>query len=204
MKRRRPNPTLVHHGLARAARWHVVTLAGKPLADLYGGTLAWARRVAARIGRLAGGADVVLLGNRATPRRLADHPRTRVRSSSRRILRREPARRVQGRARNARRIHRNPGRPPIGALAQAQRVYKTFHGFGSARVERANMKPTPRALAKIGPVVRIDYLSNKWDRRRRRYTHDTKAPHPVLYAGADGSFHLHGGKLRVTQRGLEH
>ncbi len=71
-----PNPTLVHHGRASAAAWHVTTPApeSKALADLYG----MAQPVAARVARLIAHAingNVALLDNRGTPPTLAGHAR---------------------------------------------------------------------------------------------------------------------------------
>lgn len=93
---------------------------------------------------------------------------------------------------------RNPSAP----LDRGRRLYRTFHGFKPARVRRAKVRGVPPALVKIGPLVRLDYLSAKQDHKLRRYYHHTKRPHPELYAGVDGSYHILGGKMVVTDRGL--
>ena len=46
MKRRHGNPTLVHHGKARAALWHVLNGDGHPIADLYVRNVADAQAIA--------------------------------------------------------------------------------------------------------------------------------------------------------------
>lgn len=67
------NPTLVHHGLAKSARYHVVTAARQvPLADLYSVGLLAARRVAEDLATVIG-LPVMLLSNHNRPRSLDDH-----------------------------------------------------------------------------------------------------------------------------------
>jgi hypothetical protein len=67
------NPTLVHHGLATAARWHVVTANKQvPLADLYRMTSREAAHVAEEIATVLK-LPVMLLSNRGAPKALADH-----------------------------------------------------------------------------------------------------------------------------------
>ena len=93
---------------------------------------------------------------------------------------------------------------PIESIDKGAQIYQDFHGHAPAKVTRRPVRPVPPALVKIGPVVRLDYLAKKKrDRRVTRYFHNTRAPHPELYTGTDGSFHLIGGKMVVTDRGLE-
>lgn len=67
------NPTLVHHGLAKAARWHVVTANKQvPIADLYRMTSREAARVAEELATVIR-VPVLLLSNRGAPARLDDH-----------------------------------------------------------------------------------------------------------------------------------
>jgi hypothetical protein len=67
------NPTLVHHGLAKSARWHVVSANKQvPIADLYRMTSREAARVAEELATVIR-LPVMLLSNRGTPARLDDH-----------------------------------------------------------------------------------------------------------------------------------
>lgn len=71
------NPTLVAHGLARAARWHILTHdpPRRAIADLYVGSRAEAHRVTRLLANLVGAA-LDLLDNSATPADLKSHPRS--------------------------------------------------------------------------------------------------------------------------------
>jgi hypothetical protein len=73
----RKNPTLVHHGIVRAARWHVTGVLGAALADLYVDDVKTAKRIAAVFADWTK-APVNLLDNRKTPPTLTGHPRKTV------------------------------------------------------------------------------------------------------------------------------
>jgi hypothetical protein len=73
------NPTLVSHGLARAASWHIVSEQNEPLADLYYNLSK--KPAAARVARLIAnlwGSPVKLLDNASLPAELKSHPRSFV------------------------------------------------------------------------------------------------------------------------------
>ena len=202
MKPRRSNPTLVHHGKRRAAAFHVLTRTGRPLADLYGMTIARAKKIAARFG-----VPTVLLDNRHRPKTLAAHPKVKVRAA-RTIKRRSssrrhsPPKRHSVRNRGRRRVRRNPVSPAIAAGA---RTYRTWHGFGNAEVLRQHVREIPRVLVKLGEIHALEYFSNKWGRRRELYRHVTSNPKPRLYTGPDGrGYFVVGGAMRTTARGLVH
>ncbi len=70
---RRRNPTLVHHGLAKDADWHVLwAVNGAAAADLYTPARDLAKRVTQAISDVVG-ARMVLLDNLALPKYLRDH-----------------------------------------------------------------------------------------------------------------------------------
>ena len=79
-----PNPTLVHHGLAGAASWHIVTEDHQPYADLYYNLdKPHAARIARFIANLLG-APVLLLDNftLGQPKVLAQHPKSYIASAT--------------------------------------------------------------------------------------------------------------------------
>lgn len=107
------NPTLVHHGLARSARWHVVTAGNNaPIADLYGFEPNQASKLAEEIATLLR-VPVLLLSNRGQPKTIAEHSIVRTRRGS---IEHRPHR-------------RNPsvGEPRVGE------VWTTVHG-GRCRI----------------------------------------------------------------------
>lgn len=71
-KRPTQNPTLVHHGKAVAAKWHVTTEAYDAVADLYRGTKQQAMRIARAFAATLG-APVRLLDNEGMPDKLTAH-----------------------------------------------------------------------------------------------------------------------------------
>jgi len=78
----RSNPTLVHHGLATQARWHVVTAStSSPIADLYSVEPETASRIATEIAT-ATNVPMLLMSNRGLPRTLGSHSIVRERSGS--------------------------------------------------------------------------------------------------------------------------
>jgi hypothetical protein len=83
MLRKVHNPTLVHHGLARSARWHIVTADAKaPIADLYAGIEpGTANRIATELATLLG-LPVMVLSNFGQPGTIAKHSILRERSGS--------------------------------------------------------------------------------------------------------------------------
>ena len=103
------NPTLVHHGAASAAAWHLLTEYGKPVADLYGMKQSDAARVARLIAnRLQ--VPLQLLDNAALPAALKAHRRSYVDAGV-------------GVSRNPKR----KGRNPAGSLRDLRRASELYH-----------------------------------------------------------------------------
>ena len=78
----RRNPSLVHHGKSKAARWHVITTVNEvPIADLYNIPSEAAAKITEGIATVVR-VPLLLLANRGTPRDIGDHPLVRHRSGA--------------------------------------------------------------------------------------------------------------------------
>ncbi len=96
----------------------------------------------------------------------------------------------------------NVSRATIGG---AVRLSKRFHGFRPRRLSGVRIT-WPKALVLLGHVVRLDYLSDKEDGKRRIYTHDFGRPVQVFASGSARSGQknlllLHG-KFTITEEGI--
>lgn len=70
---------------------------------------------------------------------------------------------------------------PDPALDRAVALSKQFHGFDPRRIKKVNIE-WPRALMLLGPCVRVDYYSDKFDGKGRIYYHDFEKPAAVYAA----------------------
>lgn len=91
------------------------------------------------------------------------------------------------------------------AITQAARLSQRFHGFRPRRLKRVTLT-WPKALALIGHVVRLDYLSDKEDGKSRIYTHDFEQP-VQAFASRSGkreqkNLLLLRGKFTITEKGI--
>lgn len=113
-----------------------------------------------------------------------------------------------GRARNAKgHFTRGNPRPFLGERARAERMFEKWHEFPANRIKRVKVpsRVIPKHVVGLGKVVRIDYISNKWEGKPVTYTHDTERPYPELVTDPDGKqLYLVGGKMRPTADGLVH
>lgn len=193
MKRKRKNPTLVAHGLAKKAFWHVVTAAGKPIADLYVRSQKAAGQQAQQMAN-ALGVQLKLLKNVRVGVPLKQHPTRRVR----------PKKKAAARPRaKKRKAKKNPA--SSSEMAQARETFRMWHDFEPEDVVRVRTasRTIPRVLVKLGEIPRHTYISDKWSGKRETYVHDNKKPYPVLCTGPDGrGLYIVGGRTRVTERGL--
>lgn len=91
---------------------------------------------------------------------------------------------------------------PVGsAHKRAKILYTTFMGFGPKKT-RSIPKINTRHLTELGRGLEIGYQSNKWEHKPNNYLHQFGKDVRLL-ASADGrTLILHGGKLRVTARGI--
>ncbi len=100
------------------------------------------------------------------------------------------------------RIRRNaPSRP----VRKAARLSSQFYGFHPRQVNRILMR-WPKALVRLGRVVRLDYVCDKEDGRTRIYRHDFGRP-PMLCAGEKNvgggkNLLLVIGSFRITKEGI--
>lgn len=96
----------------------------------------------------------------------------------------------------------NPG---SRALNQALDLSRRFHGAKPRKVREINFR-APQSLVSIGQCAQLDYVSDKFDGRRRRYFHEFEQPCTVLadpQRQADGqSLIVLLGKFKITERGI--
>lgn len=85
-----------------------------------------------------------------------------------------------GRRRRRRPKNPCPPRPNRSQLAHAADLSKRFHGPPPRYRKRVNLN-WPKAVASLGRCMRLDYLSDKFDGKRRVYRHDFGDP-PDVYA----------------------
>lgn len=145
------NPTLVHHGLAAAARWHITTHEPprKAVADLYMGTQAEAHRVTRLLASMIG-MQLEMLNNSGTPKLLKDHPRTLASATPNARARRPALSRTAG----------NGGRPGSLSGRAGRRkanpnghVFKTGDRFRVAISEIATVSGETHKLGAKGTVT---------------------------------------------------
>lgn len=178
--------------ISKRARWHVLTAAGKPIADLFVASKKAARRHAQRL------ADQLRVQVRLTKV---------VRAVAPKKPRRAAARKKSAKPRARARGRKNPGAPRTETqlMDQARRTFRMWHDFDPSDV--VMMKPAgrtiPRVLVKLGEIPTFVYSSDKWTGKRELYEHATRKPYPVLCTGPDGKgLYILGGRTRVTERGL--
>lgn len=94
---------------------------------------------------------------------------------------------------------------PDPALDQAVRLSKAFHGFDPRSIKKVNVE-WPKALVLLGPCVRLDYYSDKFDGKGRIYFHEFEKPAAVYAAESvqpDGtSLLIVKGNFRIRPEGI--
>jgi hypothetical protein len=106
-----------------------------------------------------------------------------------------------GRRKRSPRAKRNPR----SADDRAHAMFQKWHDFPSDRTKRVRVpsRTIPKQVVGLGKVVRIDYISNKWEGKPVTYTHSTKRPYPELVTDPDGrQLYLVGGRMKPTADGL--
>lgn len=115
----------------------------------------------------------------------------------------EISRQAKARRGNPKRARR---KNPRGAeRSRAERMFQRWHEFPSNRTNKVKVpsRTIPRHVVGLGKVVRIDYISNKWEGKPVTYTHSTKRPYPELVSDPDGrQLYLVGGRMKPTADGL--
>lgn len=110
------------------------------------------------------------------------------------------------RARSSRTTNRRRPNPrPFGERDRAERMFETWHEFGSKGVKRVRVpsRTLPKYGVKLGEIVTLDYVSDKWEGKPVTYTHDTKRPRPWLVSDPDGQqLFIVGGRMKPTADGL--
>jgi hypothetical protein len=94
---------------------------------------------------------------------------------------------------------------PAAELAEAVRLSKKFTGFMPRKLHRIDIR-WPKASALIGPCVRLDYYSTKWDHKGRVYYHEFEKPCQVFAAAKpqpDGdNLLIIKGKFQIRPEGI--
>lgn len=127
---------------------------------------------------------------------------------------RQPAKLIHGMQRRAARVAARAGRTtnrrrrnprPFGERDRAERMFETWHEFGSKAIKRVRVpsRTLPKYGVKLGEIVTLDYISDKWEGKPVTYTHDTKRPRPWLVSDPDGQqLFIVGGRMKPTADGL--
>jgi len=94
---------------------------------------------------------------------------------------------------------------PDAALDQALKLSKEFHGFDPRKIHKVKIE-WPKALVMLGPCVRLDYHSDKFDGKPRIYFHEFEKPAAVYAAESpqpDGTnlLIIHG-HFRIKPEGI--
>jgi hypothetical protein len=84
-------------------------------------------------------------------------------------------------------------------------ISKRFFGFEPRHIRKIDFK-MPRAVAKLGTAVRLDYVSDKFDGVKRIYWHKFKKP-PAVYVLPDTQKNgdnviIIRGKFRIKKEGI--
>jgi hypothetical protein len=92
-------------------------------------------------------------------------------------------------------------------VARADRAYEGFHwGRAPKRRFRAELSPTPRALAKLGNIEAITYSTTKGSTGHAHYEHEfgeEGGRKPILAVDPRSNrLHIVGGDYRVEDRGI--
>ena len=90
-------------------------------------------------------------------------------------------------------------------VERAAGLSRKFHGAAPRIVKHIDFR-SPKCLALIGSCAQLDYVSDKWDGKRRQYYHKFEKPCLVLAdpdPQPDGSrLIVILGKFRITERGI--
>lgn len=92
------------------------------------------------------------------------------------------------------------------AQGKAAAAYKNFMGRGVSMGTRAKMPKVAGTWRKLAPARRVDYRSDKFNRRPKEYTHKHDGGVTLYRAGGSAPpwvWVIRGGRLRVTARGIE-
>lgn len=96
------------------------------------------------------------------------------------------------------------GNPSDADWGAALNFFSEFHEFlpDTVTVATVGRKSMPSLVSKIGELVEVTYLSDKWDKESREYTHKFKKRLPMLVADADGNLYIVGGDYKITADGI--
>jgi hypothetical protein len=90
-------------------------------------------------------------------------------------------------------------------VERASKLSKKFHGAAPRTVKHIDFR-SPKCLALIGSCAQLDYISDKWDGKRRQYYHKFEKPCLVMAdpdPQPDGSrLIVILGKFKITERGI--
>lgn len=94
---------------------------------------------------------------------------------------------------------------PDPALDRAVKLSKEFHGFDPRKIHEVKIE-WPKALVALGPCVRLDYYSDKFDGKGRIYFHEFEKPAAVYAAESpqpDGTnLLIVHGRFRIKPEGI--
>ena len=91
------------------------------------------------------------------------------------------------------------------AVDRAKKLSRRFYGFKPRRLRNCNIV-WPKALVSLGACAQVDYVTDKFDGRVRRYYHEF-TPDVLVLAGTDpqpngDNLLIIKGKFQITEKGL--
>jgi len=207
---RHHNPTLVAHGLAKAARWHVITHEApkRAVADLYVGGKDEALKIGGKLADLLG-VQLEVLDNAAMPASLMAHPIKRVtprsnplpRAIDRRSIRTvgrgkkrilvgcptgqyRPRARTRKCAAGMRRV--NPPASSISAMTRIPRAGEVWHGLSGDRFRVLSVSSTKVTALQLDSGHRVtstlsEFLGTYRPPRGSNPSRSSKAKHARAY-----------------------
>jgi hypothetical protein len=104
------------------------------------------------------------------------------------------------------RIGSKSRRNPLNAdLTAVGALYRAFTGRapGFIDVVKVETLKMPNVVAYLGELRALEYDSDKFDGKRRRYRHEFKRPRPTVVADETGQLWIVGGGYKITERGIE-
>lgn len=99
--------------------------------------------------------------------------------------------------------HPKGERQPCSFLASVER-FEEFHDKPSTGVQHVKgPSKVPDVVFRLGELSAVQYVSDKWDGRRRKYVHYFEGPKPSLCGDAEGRLWILGGRYDIGPAGIE-
>lgn len=99
---------------------------------------------------------------------------------------------------------RHPAGEGACAFLPAVERFEEFHDRPSTAIRTIRgPRVVPDVVFELGELSAVQYVSDKWDGRRRRYVHHFDSPRPRLCGDANGRLWILGGGYDIGAAGIE-